>query len=219
MHLNIPNIITLFRIALIPVFIGVYYVPEASISLHYKHVIGTFIFWLASITDYLDGYLARKLNQHSAFGAFLDPVADKLMVTAALILLVSFGQLDPFWHLDSVIAFIIIGREIAISALREWMAKLGESKSTAVSMLGKVKTTFQMLAIMFLLYQERLLGVDTALVGTWLIYFAAALTLWSMVYYLMLLPERALREMRSGNIDFSARALYSAALSGCSVAW
>jgi cardiolipin synthase len=186
MHLNIPNILTLFRIAMIPVFIGIYYVSDANISLHYKHVIATSIFWLASITDYLDGYLARKLNQHSAFGAFLDPVADKLMVAAALILLANFGQLDPFWHMDSVIAFIIIGREITISALREWMAKLGESKSTAVSMLGKVKTTFQMLALLFLLYQEKLLGVDTALVGTWLIYFAAVLTLWSMGYYLML---------------------------------
>jgi CDP-diacylglycerol--glycerol-3-phosphate 3-phosphatidyltransferase/cardiolipin synthase len=186
MPFNIPNLITLFRIALIPVFIGIYYVSDATLSLHYKHVLGTFVFWLASVSDWLDGYLARKLNQHSAFGAFLDPVADKLMVTAALILLVNFKQLDPFWHLDSIIAFIIIGREIAISALREWMAKVGESKSTAVSMLGKVKTTFQMLAIMFLLYQERLLGVDTAWVGAWLIYFAAVLTLWSMVYYLLL---------------------------------
>jgi len=175
------------------VFIGIYYVSDANISLHYKHVIATFIFWLASITDYLDGYLARKLNQHSAFGAFLDPVADKLMVAAALILLVSFRQLDPS------IAFIIIGREIAISALREWMAKLGESKSTAVSMLGKVKTTFQMLAILFLLYQEKLLGVDTAWVGTWLIDLAALLTLWSMGYYLMLARQGIARNEGGNN--------------------
>ena len=193
MHLNIPNLLTLFRIAMIPVFIGIYYVSDASIGLHYKHVIGAAIFWLASITDYLDGYLARKLNQHSAFGAFLDPVADKLMVAAALILLVSFRQLDPS------IAFIIIGREIAISALREWMAKLGESKSTAVSMLGKVKTTFQMLALLFLLYHEKLLGVDTALVGTWLIDLAALLTLWSMVYYLMLARQGIARNGGGNN--------------------
>ena len=197
MPFNIPNILTLLRIALIPVFIGIYFVPEASLSLHYKHVLGTFIFWLASITDYFDGYLARKLNQHSAFGAFLDPVADKLMVTAALVVLVYYRQLDPYLHLDAVIAFIIIGREITISALREWMAKVGESKSTAVSMLGKVKTTFQMLAIMFLLYQERLFGVDTVWVGAWLIYIAAILTLWSMIYY-MLLAWRGLEGKQAG---------------------
>lgn len=193
MPFNIPNIVTLFRIAMIPVFIGVFYFPDATISLHYKHVISTFIFWLASITDWLDGYLARKLNQHSAFGAFLDPVADKLMVAAALILLVSFKQVDP------TIAFIIIGREIAISALREWMAKVGESKSTAVSMLGKVKTTFQMVAILFLLYQENLFGVNTGLVGKWLIDIAALLTLWSMVYYLMLALPNMERKRRRKN--------------------
>lgn len=191
MPYNIPNILTLFRIAMIPVFIAIYYVPDASLGLHYKHVLGTFIFWLASITDWLDGYLARKLNQGSAFGAFLDPVADKLMVAAALILLVNFRQLDP------AIAFIIIGREIAISALREWMAQLGESKSTAVSMLGKVKTTFQMLAILFLLYQEQLFGIDCAAVGTWLIYIAALLTLWSMAYYARLARREIARKAGS----------------------
>lgn len=199
MTYNIPNILTLFRIAMIPVFIAIYYVPDATLSLHHKHVFGTFIFWLASITDWLDGYLARKLNQGSAFGAFLDPVADKLMVTAALILLVSFKQLDPYLHLDAVIAFIIIGREIAISALREWMAQLGESKSTAVSMLGKVKTTFQMLAILFLLYQERLLGINCAEVGTWLMYIAALLTLWSMAYYLVLARREIVRKRAQNN--------------------
>jgi CDP-diacylglycerol--glycerol-3-phosphate 3-phosphatidyltransferase len=194
MPYNIPNILTLFRIAMIPVFIAIYYVPDATLGMHYKHVFATSIFWLASITDWLDGYLARKLNQGSAFGAFLDPVADKLMVTAALILLVNFRELDPYLHLDAVIAFIIIGREIAISALREWMAQLGESKSTAVSMLGKVKTTFQMLAILFLLYQEPLLGIDCAEVGTWLIYIAALLTLWSMGYYLLLARREIVRK-------------------------
>ncbi len=184
MPLNIPNLLTWFRILMIPVFVGVFYVPDATLSLHHKHLLSTFIFWLASITDWLDGYLARRLNQSSAFGAFLDPVADKLMVVAALIMLVSFRQVD------SAIAFIIIGREIAISALREWMAKVGESKSTAVSMLGKLKTTFQMLAILFLLYQEHLFGINCAVVGTWLIDIAALLTLWSMVYYLVLaLPK------------------------------
>jgi len=180
MHFNIPNIVTLFRIAIIPVFIGVFYLSDTTISLHYKHVLSTFIFWLASITDWLDGYLARRLNQHSAFGAFLDPVADKLMVAAALILLVSLNEVHP------IFAFIIIGREVAISALSEWMAQLGERKSIAVSMLGKFKTTFQMLAILFLLYQEDLFGLPTRQVGTWLIYFAVFLTLWSMAYYLML---------------------------------
>jgi CDP-diacylglycerol--glycerol-3-phosphate 3-phosphatidyltransferase/cardiolipin synthase len=138
------------------------------------------MFAAAAITDWLDGYLARSLNQTSAFGAFLDPVADKLMVAAALIVLVKLN------NVDAVIAFIIIGREIAISALREWMAQLGSSKSIAVSMLGKVKTTFQMVAILLLLYHEPLLNISTELIGTLLIYLAALLTLWSMVYYLVL---------------------------------
>jgi len=190
MHFNIPNILTLFRIAMIPLFIGVFYLSDTTISLHYKHVLSTFIFWLGSITDWLDGYMARRLNQHSAFGAFLDPVADKLMVAAALILLVSLNEVD------AVIAFIIIGREIAISALREWMAQLGESKSIAVSMLGKFKTTFQMIAILFLLYQEKLFGLSTGQVGTWLIDFAALLTLWSMGYYMMLAKPQIGRTQR-----------------------
>ncbi len=193
MPLNVPNLLTWFRIILIPVFIGVFYLPDATLSLHHKHVLSTWIFWLASITDWLDGYFARKLNQHSAFGAFLDPVADKLMVAAALIVLVSLG------HVDSVIAFIIIGREVAISALREWMAKLGESKSIAVSMLGKVKTTFQMLAILFLLYQEPWLGLPSPQVGTVLIYLAALLTLWSMVYYLIIAMPQINRRKHEQN--------------------
>ncbi len=184
MPLNIPNLLTWFRIILIPVFLAVFYISDETLSLHHKHVLGTFIFWLASITDWLDGYLARVLNQSSAFGAFLDPVADKLMVIAALAILLQLG------HVDAVIAFIIIGRELTISALREWMAQLGSSKSVAVSMLGKLKTTFQMLAIMFLLYQEPLFGIPCDVVGAVLIYLAAILTLWSMVYYWMLaLPQ------------------------------
>ena len=180
MPINIPNLLTWFRIILIPVFIAVYYVPDATLSMQHKHMLGFFIFWLASITDWLDGYLARVLNQSSAFGAFLDPVADKLMVVAALVVLLMLG------HVDAIIAFIIIGRELTISALREWMAQLGSSKSVAVSALGKLKTVFQMLAIQFLLFHELLFGIPTHQVGTVLIYLAAILTLWSMIYYLML---------------------------------
>ncbi len=175
---------------MIPVFVGVFYVSDETLSLHQKHWISTFIFWLAAITDWLDGYLARTLNQGSAFGAFLDPVADKLMVAAALIVLVKLGLVDV------IIAFIIIGREITISALREWMAQLGNSKSVAVSMLGKLKTVFQMIAILFLLYQEPLFGISTLKWGTVLIYLAAVLTLWSMVYYLMLAMPQIRKKSR-----------------------
>jgi len=186
MPLNIPNLLTWFRIMLIPVFLAVFYLSDTTLSLHHKHLVSTVIFALAALTDWLDGYLARALNQTSAFGAFLDPVADKLMVAAALIVLVKLG------YVDMVIAFIIIGREIAISALREWMAQLGESKSTAVSMLGKVKTVFQMSAILLLLCHESLVGLPAHALGTFLIYLAAILTLWSMVYYLKLaLPQIA----------------------------
>jgi len=180
MPLNIPNLITWLRILLIPVFVTVYYLSSETIDTNLKNQVATAIFVLASLTDWLDGYLARKLNQYSAFGAFLDPVADKLMVAAALIILVKLGRAD------AIIAFIIIGREITISALREWMAKLGESKSIAVSMLGKIKTTFQMVAITMLLYHEKLLGIDCHAIGSLLLYLAALLTLWSMGYYLML---------------------------------
>jgi CDP-diacylglycerol--glycerol-3-phosphate 3-phosphatidyltransferase/cardiolipin synthase len=180
MPINIPNLLTWFRILMIPVFIAIFYLSDETLSLHNKHLVGTLIFVAASVTDWLDGYLARILNQTSAFGAFLDPVADKLMVSAALIVLVKLG------YVDAIIAFIIIGREIAISALREWMAQLGSSKSIAVSMLGKVKTTFQMIAIVLLMYHEPILNFSTDKLGTLLIYLAAILTLWSMVYYLML---------------------------------
>src|SRR5690606_27647312 len=138
-------------------------------------------------TDWLDGFLARKLNQTSAFGAFLDPVADKFLVCASLLVLVHMQRADVF------VALIIIGREIAISALREWMAQIGASRSVAVHMLGKLKTTVQMVAIPFLLYDARVLGVDTRLWGTWLIWLAAVLTVWSMVYYL----QKALPEIRA----------------------
>ncbi|MDD2719989.1 MAG: CDP-diacylglycerol--glycerol-3-phosphate 3-phosphatidyltransferase [Gallionella sp.] len=184
MSINIPNLLTWLRILLIPVFVTVFYLSDSTIPPPLKNLFAMSVFLLASLTDWLDGYLARKLNQTSAFGAFLDPVADKLMVAAALILLVKLGRAD------AVIAFIIIGREITISALREWMAKMGESKSVAVSMLGKIKTTFQMLAITLLLYHENLFGMDCQTVGSLLLYMAALLTLWSMGYYLMLAKQQ-----------------------------
>jgi CDP-diacylglycerol--glycerol-3-phosphate 3-phosphatidyltransferase/cardiolipin synthase len=180
MPFNIPNLITWLRILLIPVFVTVFYLSENTLSPHLKNMLSMSVFILASLTDWLDGYLARKLNQNSAFGAFLDPVADKLMVAAALIVLVELGRAN------AIIAFIIIGREITISALREWMAQLGESKSVAVSMIGKIKTTFQMVAITMLLYHEELFTINIQLLGSWLLYIAALLTLWSMGYYLML---------------------------------
>ena len=184
MPLNVPNLLTWLRILLIPVFVSVFYLTDNTLSLHHKNLISTAVFFLAATTDWLDGYLARKLDQFSAFGAFLDPVADKLMVAAALIVLVKLGRAD------AIIAFIIIGREITISALREWMAKLGESRSVAVSVLGKLKTTFQMLAVLLLLYHDKLLGIDCQSVGSLLLYLAALLTLWSMGYYLMLASPR-----------------------------
>ncbi|MDH4285281.1 MAG: CDP-diacylglycerol--glycerol-3-phosphate 3-phosphatidyltransferase [Gallionellaceae bacterium] len=190
MPFNIPNLLTWFRIVMIPVFLAVFYVSDETLSPHHKHVLAMVIFVLAAVTDWLDGYLARTLNQSSAFGAFLDPVADKLMVAAALIMLVNLGQVDAF------IAFIIIGREIAISALREWMAQIGDSKSVAVSMLGKVKTAFQMIAIPFLLYEEPLFGLPVYQLGTVLIYIAAVLTLVSMAYYLMLAMPQIVKKSR-----------------------
>src|SRR5688572_6471981 len=171
MPLNVPNLMTWLRILMIPAIIGAFYMPQAWLSRSDANVLATVLFVAAAITDWLDGYLARRLNQTSAFGAFLDPVADKLMVAAALIILV---ELD---RADSVAAFIIIGREIAVSALREWMAQLGQSRSVAVNFLGKVKTFSQMLAIPMLLYHDRLGSFDPQRWGTWLIWVAVALTL------------------------------------------
>jgi len=178
MPLNLPNLLTWLRIILIPLFVGIFYFEKSWVSGSNQNLVATVIFVAAAVTDWLDGWLARKLNQTSAFGAFLDPVADKLMVAAALITLVQLGRVD------AIIALIIIGREIAISALREWMAQLGDTKSTAVSFLGKLKTVTQMVAIPMLLYHDRLGPLDPRFVGTWLIYIAAALTLISMGYYL-----------------------------------
>jgi CDP-diacylglycerol--glycerol-3-phosphate 3-phosphatidyltransferase/cardiolipin synthase len=179
MPFNLPNLLTWLRILMIPVFLVVFYFPDTWLTGPQKNLTATALFGLASLTDWLDGYLARTLNQTSAFGAFLDPVADKLMVAAALILLVGLARVD------APIAVIIIGREIAISALREWMAKIGKSRNVAVNFLGKVKTASQMVAILLLLYHAMLFGVlDTQKIGTLLIYIAAVLTLWSMAYYL-----------------------------------
>lgn len=179
MPLNFPILLTWLRVALIPLMVGVFYLPGSWISAFDKGLASTCIFVVAALTDWLDGFLARRWNQTSAFGAFLDPVADKLMVAGALLILV---QLD---RVNAVVAFIIIGREITISALREWMAQLGASKSVAVSSIGKIKTTAQMVAIPMLLYYDTLFGfMDTRIWGQWLLGVAAILTVWSMFYYL-----------------------------------
>lgn len=185
MFLTIPTIMTWARIVAIPLIVGVFYLPISEPS---RNLIATVMFVLFAATDWLDGFLARKLNQTSAFGAFLDPVADKFLVSACVLVLVYLQRVDVF------VALIIIGREIAISALREWMAQIGASKSVAVHMIGKLKTVAQMVAIPFLLFDGRLFGrIDTQLWGTWLIWIAAILTVWSMVYYL----QKALPEIRA----------------------
>ncbi|MFN3377136.1 MAG: CDP-diacylglycerol--glycerol-3-phosphate 3-phosphatidyltransferase [Burkholderiaceae bacterium] len=185
MFLTIPTIMTWTRIVAIPLIVGVFYAP---LDPGLRNLIATVMFVLFAATDWLDGYLARRLNQTSSFGAFLDPVADKFLVCASLLVLVHLQRVDVF------VALIIIGREIAISALREWMAQIGASKSVAVHMLGKVKTTVQMVAIPFLLYDGHLPGgIDTGLWGIVLIWIAAVLTVWSMVYYL----QKALPEIRA----------------------
>jgi len=172
----------------IPLIVGVFYLPENLASVANKNLIATVMFVLFAATDWLDGYLARKLNQTSSFGAFLDPVADKFLVCASLLVLVHLNRADVF------VGLIIIGREIAISALREWMAQIGASKSVAVHMIGKLKTVAQMVAIPFLLFDGQLFGVvNTRVWGVWLIWIAAVLTVWSMVYYL----QKALPEIRA----------------------
>lgn len=178
MPFNIPNSLTWARIALIPIFVGVFYLPDSMLPLQSKNLFATTLFVVAAVTDWFDGYLARALSQTSSFGAFLDPVADKLMVAAALILLVQLTRVD------AIIAVVIIGREITISALREWMARVGKSASVAVANIGKLKTTAQMVAIPLLLYDAPLGVLSARGLGSVLIYVAAALTLWSMGYYL-----------------------------------
>ncbi len=188
MFLTIPTLMTWTRIVAIPLIVGVFYLPESWATEQQQNLIATVMFVVFAATDWLDGYLARKLNQTSAFGAFLDPVADKFLVCASLLVLVHLNRADVF------VGLIIIGREIAISALREWMAQIGASRSVAVHMLGKLKTTSQMIAIPFLLYGGVLFGhIDTLVWGTWLIWVAAVLTVWSMVYYL----RKAIPEIRA----------------------
>ncbi|MCX8518495.1 MAG: CDP-diacylglycerol--glycerol-3-phosphate 3-phosphatidyltransferase [Rhodoferax sp.] len=188
MFLTIPTTMTWARIVALPFIVGVFYLPDSLLSLAQRNLVATVMFVLFALTDWLDGYLARKLNQTSSFGAFLDPVADKFLVCACVLVLVHLQRTDVF------VALIIIGREIAISALREWMAQIGASKSVAVHMLGKVKTVVQMVAIPFLLFDGALFGViNTRNWGTTLIWVAAVLTVWSMVYYL----QKALPEIRA----------------------
>jgi CDP-diacylglycerol--glycerol-3-phosphate 3-phosphatidyltransferase len=189
MPLNLPNLLTWQRIVAIPLLVAVYLVPWEGWSMHSRNIVATVIFVLAAVTDWVDGYLARRLGQQTPFGAFLDPVADKLLVCVALVMLL---ELD---RVASGVAAIIIGREIAISALREWMATIGARRSVAVSSLGKLKTVLQLVAIPLLLFHDRLFGlVDSQLLGTWLIWLAAILTLWSMGYYL----KQAWPQLRTG---------------------
>ena len=188
MFLTIPTIMTWTRIVAIPLIVGVFYLPDTIATVPSQNLISTVLFVLFAATDWLDGYLARKLNQASSFGAFLDPVADKFLVCASLLVLVHLNRADVF------VGLIIIGREIAISALREWMAQIGAAKSVAVHMIGKLKTVGQMVAIPFLLYDGKLFGlVDTHVWGTVLIWVAAVLTVWSMIYYL----QKAIPEIRA----------------------
>lgn len=186
MFFNLPTLLTWARIVAIPLIVGVFYLEGVSPA--QQNLIATVMFIVFALTDWADGYLARRLNQTSAFGAFLDPVADKFLVCASLLVLVHLDRADVF------VALIIIGREIAISSLREWMAIIGATKSVAVHMVGKAKTMVQMIAIPFLLYDGRPLGlIDTHVWGTWLIWISAVLTIWSMVYYL----QKALPEIRA----------------------
>ena len=185
MFFNLPTLLTWARIVAIPLIIGIFYLPAEPAT---RNLTATVLFVAVALTDWADGWLARRLNQTSSFGAFLDPVADKFLVCAALLILL---QLD---RVNALVAFVIIGREIAISALREWMAQIGASKSVAVHMIGKVKTSVQMVAIPFLLFDGLLFGViDTNVWGTWLIWISAVLTVWPMVYYL----QKALPEIRA----------------------
>jgi CDP-diacylglycerol--glycerol-3-phosphate 3-phosphatidyltransferase/cardiolipin synthase len=189
---TIPNILTALRIALIPVFVLVFYLPY-----WWAPLACTALFGLAAATDWLDGYLARRLEQQSPFGAFLDPVADKLIVVVALVLLV---QINPSaWF--AVPAAVIVGREIAISALREWMAEIGKRANVKVSMIGKIKTTAQMIALLLLLFRTPLGPIPTHAVGVVLLYVAALLTLWSMLIYLRAAWPMLTRETPDGPED------------------
>ena len=185
MFFNLPTLLTWARIVAIPLIVGVFYLQLETGA---QNLLATVLFVVVALTDWADGYLARRLNMTSSFGAFLDPVADKFLVCAALLVLVHLNRLH------ALVALVIIGREIAISALREWMAQIGASRSVAVHVLGKLKTATQMTAIPFLLYDGAVFGViDTRIWGTVLILVACVLTIWSMVYYL----QKALPEIRA----------------------
>lgn len=177
MRFNLPNALTWFRIVAIPLVVVVFYWPVS-----WARPAAGLLFGLAGVTDYFDGYLARRLKQTSNFGAFLDPVADKLIVSTALVLLV---QADP-QILLALVAAVIIGREITVSALREWMSQIGKRAHVAVNFFGKWKTTLQIVGIGLMLYQQRLplVNLDAYRIGEWLLYAAGALTLWSMIEYL-----------------------------------
>jgi CDP-diacylglycerol---glycerol-3-phosphate 3-phosphatidyltransferase len=192
---NAPNLLTLLRIVLIPLFVAAYFWPA-----RWANETATALFIVAGVTDWLDGYLARRLKQHSPFGAFLDPVADKLMVASALILLAAdwrVTQLVVDRHLFTVVVLVILGREIAVSALREWMAEVGKRSHVAVSAIGKFKTTSQMLAIGMLLWREPLGPIPVFRLGEILLYLAAGLTLWSMFSYLRAAWPNLVRPGRS----------------------
>ncbi|MGE0802604.1 MAG: CDP-diacylglycerol--glycerol-3-phosphate 3-phosphatidyltransferase [Lautropia sp.] len=186
---NLPNLLTWQRMLAIPLLVAVYLLPWEGWSIHSRNLVATILFVAAAVTDWFDGWLARRLGQQTAFGAFLDPVADKLLVCVALVMLLDLQRVA------AGIAAVIIGREIAISALREWMATIGARRSVAVNWVGKLKTVSQLVAIPLLLYHDRLFGwIDSQRLGTWLINIAAILTLWSMGYYL----KQAWPQLRTG---------------------
>ncbi len=199
MPINLPILLTWLRIVLIPLVVGVFFLPDAWMSGAEKNATATVVFVVAALTDWLDGWLARRWNQTSSFGAFLDPVADKLMVTAALMILLQLSRIN------ALIALVIVGREIAISALREWMAQLGAGNSVAVHWLGKIKTIAQMVAIPMLLYDDWFLFFDSHYVGTRLIWVAALLTVWSMGYYMRKAYPKILARTRKPKRRFTRR--------------
>lgn len=177
-RINIPMVLTWARIALIPLIVGIFMVPTSILSIHTQNLLGCIFFCVAAVTDALDGWIARRFGMTTPLGAFLDPVADKLMVSAALIVLLAFGRVDM------LVALIIIGREITVSALREWMARVGESGKVKVNWFGKIKAIAQMVSIPMLLYYDPINGINVYITGTVLIYIAAILTVYSMFVYL-----------------------------------
>lgn len=177
-RINIPMVLTWTRIALIPLIVGVFMIPTSILSMHSQNLLGCIFFIVAAVTDALDGFIARRYGMGTTLGAFLDPVADKLMVSAALIVLLAFGRVDM------LVALVIIGREITVSALREWMARVGESGKVKVNWFGKIKAIAQMVSIPMLLYFDPISAWNVYLTGTVLIYIAAILTIYSMFVYL-----------------------------------